>query len=426
LYENVCAGAKTAVAIEACHSGAHTDLYWDFPRPDTYVMASCAAAQNTPFYEYKQWLFFHVPDPSASSMFSSYVRQALDTGDANGDGMVTLEELFVTIEADVITGSNHTSFPQFQPQWTASSPAIRPVADGPTVPWIALTSPAAGETHVEQGDPVTITWQDGDLDSNARIALCLDPDVVDQPWLVGEHTVLDDDLWENTDGAAGALEWTGTAGVEPGIYTVWAMIDDGLHEPRFSRAPGLLVIEPDGGGDVGLLGYTPDIIVQAAVTPAWLYQNAPESTQGRHEATLTLAVVSDTKNNQTYNVQLSGPAPSPTSLQVIQTVDPMVWTLRSGTAGVDPVGDVYLLVSVSGVENGGSGGTAVTVPVRQIGDIDGSGSVTAADKQCFNQRLNGVATPYPDRCYDLDGSGGAPNAVDKQVMNQVLNGVALP
>ena len=68
----------------------------------------------------------------------------------------------------------------------------------------------------------------------------------------------------------------------------------------------------------------------------------------------------------------------------------------------------------------------VSLALRYIGDVDGSGAPGAQDKQFFNQRLNNVATAYPDRCYDLNGSGGAPNAEDKQVMNQVLNGVSLP
>ena len=62
---------------------------------------------------------------------------------------------------------------------------------------------------------------------------------------------------------------------------------------------------------------------------------------------------------------------------------------------------------------------------QYLGDVDGSGSRVGLDKQYFNQRLNNVLTPYPDRCYDLDGDGTVVG-LDKQWMNQLLNNVLLP
>jgi len=83
-------------------------------------------------------------------------------------------------------------------------------------------------------------------------------------------------------------------------------------------------------------------------------------------------------------------------------------------------------ITLQGVTSGESDSAEVEVELRNLGDIDGSGSRVGLDKQYFNQRLNNVATPYTDRTYDLDGSGGAPTGTDKQVMNQALNNVPLP
>jgi hypothetical protein len=47
------------------------------------------------------------------------------------------------------------------------------------------------------------------------------------------------------------------------------------------------------------------------------------------------------------------------------------------------------------------------------------------DKLEFNKCLNGIATAYPDRCFDLTGDGLV-NALDKPCMNRALNGLTIP
>jgi len=177
-------------------------------------------------------------------------------------------------------------------------------------------------------------------------------------------------------------------------------------------------------GEPGTIFLAGLIEVDAALDWDWVYQNAPQTTQGRHHATLTITLGADPYANSTYTIEVLA---EPADAAVIEpTADPLVWTIKGGQAGVGPYGTVTVDVLAMGVEAGGEGGTRFDLSICQPGDIDGSGAVTAEDKQYFNQRLNGVPTPYPDRCYDLTGNGGAPNAEDKQVMNQVLNGVPLP
>jgi len=43
----------------------------------------------------------------------------------------------------------------------------------------------------------------------------------------------------------------------------------------------------------------------------------------------------------------------------------------------------------------------------------------------MNKELNGLATPYPVRAFDLDGDGYV-NGIDKLQMNRVLNGLTIP
>ena len=82
---------------------------------------------------------------------------------------------------------------------------------------------------------------------------------------------------------------------------------------------------------------------------------------------------------------------------------------------------------MTGNSSGESDTDTVSLQLRRLGDVDGSGGdPVALDKQNFNKRLNGIATGLPDRAFDLNASTGAPNAIDKQIMNQLLNGVAIP
>jgi tetratricopeptide (TPR) repeat protein len=105
------------------------------------------------------------------------------------------------------------------------------------------------------------------------------------------------------------------------------------------------------------------------------------------------------------------------------------WAAWACAPAPDAVADLGPSVELAekALASGASDSDTVSLQLRQLGDVDGSGGApTALDKQNFNKRLNGVATGLPDRAFDLNASGGEPNAVDKQIMNQLLNGIAIP
>ena len=178
--------------------------------------------------------------------------------------------------------------------------------------------------------------------------------------------------------------------------------------------------------------------VAAAVAPGedWVYQNAYTTTQNRHRSTVTVSLVSEAEPGETYTVSVADSGPGGANFFLGSVVDNRpgqqtlsVPVLGGSVGGSTPGagGAAYTVtLTVEGQTSTETDTADVSLVLRYIGDVDGSGSPGAQDKQYFNQRLNGVATAYPDRCYDLNGSGGAPNAEDKQVMNQVLNGVSLP
>lgn len=181
-----------------------------------------------------------------------------------------------------------------------------------------------------------------------------------------------------------------------------------------------------GVGAYHSLVVVPQIEVTAELDWDWVYQNGTMTTEHRHLSVLTITIGDDPYGSPAYAITINTGKQNTDGVLVEATANPRVWRLRGGRAGIEPVGDLLVGVAVEGLARDAYGGTAIPVRVRYLGDIDGSGSVTAQDKQFFNQRLNGVDTSYPDRCYDLTGDGGAPTAEDKQVMNKVLNGIPTP
>jgi len=185
------------------------------------------------------------------------------------------------------------------------------------------------------------------------------------------------------------------------------------------------------------VGVPPVLEVTAALAAGedWVYQNTETTTADRHTSLATITLVSEASPGEDYTVSIedNGPGTNVT-LGAITDNRPGQQTLtvpivggRVGLSTPGAGGAAYTVtLTVEGETSLQSDTADVTLALRYIGDVDGSGAPGAQDKQFFNQRLNNVATAYPDRCYDLNGSGGAPNAEDKQVMNQVLNGVALP
>jgi len=179
-----------------------------------------------------------------------------------------------------------------------------------------------------------------------------------------------------------------------------------------------------------------EVTAALAAGEDWVYQNTETTTDDRHTSLATISLVTEASPGEVYNVSVADDGPGGANFTLGAVVDnrPGEQTLtvpiiggRVGVGTPGTAGAAYTVtLTVEGQTSTQSDTADVTLALRYIGDVDGSGAPGAQDKQFFNQRLNNVATAYPDRCYDLNGSGGAPNAEDKQVMNQVLNGVALP
>jgi len=218
------------------------------------------------------------------------------------------------------------------------------------------------------------------------------------------------------------LDSYGGAGSSPAyangnIYTIGA---DGLH----AFGP------PVGQGD------PLEIEASLAAGEDWVYQNTTGTTQDRHVSRMTVTLVSESEAGEGYDVAVAddGPGGANVTLGAVtdhrpddQTLTVLIVGGRVGASTPGPGGAAYTVtVTLTGRTSGRSASGSVDLVLRCIGDVDGSGAPGAQDKQFFNQRLNNVATPHPDRNYDLDGSSGPPNAADKQVMNQVLNNVPLP
>jgi C1A family cysteine protease len=155
-----------------------------------------------------------------------------------------------------------------------------------------------------------------------------------------------------------------------------------------------------------------------------VYQNAPDTTGNRHEITLTLSIVSDPNNNTSYTTLVSQTGGAG-EVEIIETADPMVWTIRGSRHGVEAAGPVTLTAFVGGNDTGGEASLEVPIEVRWLGDINGDSVVDTEDKLYLNRHLNGLGIPYPERLYDLDGDGVV-DTQDKLVVNSVLNGVPLP
>ena len=188
--------------------------------------------------------------------------------------------------------------------------------------------------------------------------------------------------------------------------------------------------------DLVYVGDPLEIVPELAPGEDWVYQNTQTTTQDRHTSLLTITLVSEASPGETYNVSIADNGPGGANFTLGDVTDnrPGEQTLtaaivggRIGASTPGAGGAAYTVtLTMEGQTSGRTDAVDVSLVLRYLGDVDGSGSPGAQDKQYFNQRLNGVPTPYPDRCYDLTGNGGAPNAEDKQVMNQVLNGVPLP
>jgi len=227
----------------------------------------------------------------------------------------------------------------------------------------------------------------------------------------------------------------GRAHDAPGVAGIRQALIDGA-QPQTAWGPAD-TRDPDGNRE-GLVTVAPELEIAAALDPGedWVYQNTQTTTADRHISLLTLTLLSEASPGEGYTVSIEDDGPGAGNFTLDPIVDnrPGEQTLtaaivggRAGASTPGTAGAAYTLtVTVEGHTSGQSDTADVSLALRSIGDVDGDGTPGAQDKQHFNQRLNNVATPHPDRCYDLNGSGGAPTAEDKRVLNQVLNGMSLP
>ncbi len=157
----------------------------------------------------------------------------------------------------------------------------------------------------------------------------------------------------------------------------------------------------------------------------WLYQNTPETTQGRHALTLEVHVVEDDNGNTAYTAEVFQAA-GDGDVEILPTDDPLVWQIRGSWIDQGAPGDVALGVEARGTDVGGEGYAEISLTVRPLGDADGDGYVGACDAAAVAQVLNGVEpTCGTLRSCDLDGDGYV-NVMDKVIIKELLNGMPVP
>ena len=174
----------------------------------------------------------------------------------------------------------------------------------------------------------------------------------------------------------------------------------------------------------------PTMALSAGCDWNWVYQNGPTTTQWRHKCTLTILVTYDPNSNASYAATVTRHASSTGQVVIESTADPLVWNIKGGQYGVDPIGPVALEITVTGNEHGGAGATSASLTVRLLGDITGEGNIDGDDKAQMNRRLNSLSVAYPDRAFnltgDLDGLGNPKiDGDDKAVMNRLLNSLTI-
>ena len=174
----------------------------------------------------------------------------------------------------------------------------------------------------------------------------------------------------------------------------------------------------------------PALAIAAGPDFDWIYQNAVAGDLV-HKGVLTVAIVQGLLAEETYDVTIRE---SGGTLAHFQADLPLTLS-AGGTGTVDlfggrmndaaaSAGQVIVLVTVTGRLHGQSATSQVPLRLRALGDIDGSGSLDAADKLEMNKSLNGLESLPGVGLRDLDLTGdGLINAEDKLRINRFLNGL---
>ncbi len=180
-----------------------------------------------------------------------------------------------------------------------------------------------------------------------------------------------------------------------------------------------------------------------ASTPSnWVYQNTPLATKDRHVLPLSITVTADTWGNHSYSTTViqagSGvviPTPSWANGVLVTPTTSATWGGLSGylvggrrSDGVANTGACTLTIQVIGDVSTAANpaSTSLTISVRPLGDIDGSGQVTPNDLAILNTRLNVFAiAPYSDANCDLNGDEVVTTA-DRVLLRKILNELAVP
>ena len=226
-----------------------------------------------------------------------------------------------------------------------------------------------------------------------------------------------------------------TATWSSGGYTIQA--PDGTYTVQASGGglPGTVVCAAVvAAGRNVKVDFTPAMVplgVSAALDWNWTYQNAPTTTQGRQQCVLTISVTSDPHGNSSYSAAVTRNPSSTGQVVITSTAAPLVWHIKGGQHGADPIGSVTLDITVTGNQHGGTGATTAGLSVRLLGDVDADGGLDGDGKAQMNRRLNSLSVSYPDRAFNLtgnlDGLGNPSiDGDDKAVMNRLLNSLVIP
>ena len=108
-----------------------------------------------------------------------------------------------------------------------------------TAPTILLTEPQQSIT-IDQGEVISIAWEDEDPDDNALISIAYDLD--DDPVNEENHVWIAQDLEEDPDDEGDVFAWD-TAEVPAGEYYIWAVISDASHEAVYAVTENVLTIQ---------------------------------------------------------------------------------------------------------------------------------------------------------------------------------------